>query len=270
MDEPQLNEDGTKTCPQCAEHVQGAALVCRFCGYRFGGEPPPVAPGESNTSGAAVASFISSLLGLWIAGIPLGVHAQRQIDKSGGRKTGRGFATAGIVLGIIGMVGSVILVLAVVGAFTSSPEQTKSQTPAQPGRPAERIGVPQAPDSTKALWRPSDPEQAPSATVESEVRPQIETEEQKEGGISASSEQLRGDAALVQLLKLGHHFNDEEALQHRACVFAAIYGEATTTNGKENPSEVKALWLAIALLRHEAAAEEAVQKAAATCAEKGQ
>lgn len=39
MDEPQLNEDGTKTCPQCAEHVQGAALVCRFCGHRFDEHP---------------------------------------------------------------------------------------------------------------------------------------------------------------------------------------------------------------------------------------
>jgi len=35
----QLNEDGTKTCPQCAEHVQGAALVCRFCGHRFDEDP---------------------------------------------------------------------------------------------------------------------------------------------------------------------------------------------------------------------------------------
>jgi hypothetical protein len=40
MDEPQLNDDGTKTCPQCAEHVQGAALVCRFCGHRFDEEHP--------------------------------------------------------------------------------------------------------------------------------------------------------------------------------------------------------------------------------------
>ncbi len=116
MDEPQLNEDGTKTCPQCAEHVQGAALVCRFCGYRFDGTPAPVDPGETSTSGVAVASFITSLIGLWIAGIPLGIHARRQIDQSQGRKTGRGFATAGIVLGILGVIGSVILVIVLVSA----------------------------------------------------------------------------------------------------------------------------------------------------------
>jgi uncharacterized protein UPF0547 len=35
--EPVLHEDGTKTCPMCAEKVQGGALVCRFCGHRFDG-----------------------------------------------------------------------------------------------------------------------------------------------------------------------------------------------------------------------------------------
>jgi len=38
-----LNEDGTKTCPDCAERVQGAALVCRFCGHRFDGKDTPSA-----------------------------------------------------------------------------------------------------------------------------------------------------------------------------------------------------------------------------------
>lgn len=30
---------GMKTCPACAEQVQGAAQVCRFCGYSFVGPP---------------------------------------------------------------------------------------------------------------------------------------------------------------------------------------------------------------------------------------
>jgi uncharacterized protein UPF0547 len=30
----------TKTCPQCAETVQAAAKVCRFCDYRFEGNGP--------------------------------------------------------------------------------------------------------------------------------------------------------------------------------------------------------------------------------------
>jgi len=31
-------EDEEKTCPQCAERVKAAALVCRFCGYQFPSE----------------------------------------------------------------------------------------------------------------------------------------------------------------------------------------------------------------------------------------
>jgi hypothetical protein len=111
-----LNDDGTKTCPECAERVQAGALVCRFCGFRFDRRPQPASPADVTTSGVAIASFLCSLVGLWIAGIPLGIHAQNQIDQSGGRKTGRGFATAGIVLGILGFIGTVILIIAVVSA----------------------------------------------------------------------------------------------------------------------------------------------------------
>jgi hypothetical protein len=31
---------GTKACPQCAEQIKAAALVCRFCGYSFPKEAP--------------------------------------------------------------------------------------------------------------------------------------------------------------------------------------------------------------------------------------
>ena len=34
---PEVHEDGTKTCPECAERVQGAARVCRFCGHQLDG-----------------------------------------------------------------------------------------------------------------------------------------------------------------------------------------------------------------------------------------
>jgi len=37
--------DDTKTCPQCAEQVKAAALVCRFCRYEFGSTPPSGQPG---------------------------------------------------------------------------------------------------------------------------------------------------------------------------------------------------------------------------------
>jgi predicted amidophosphoribosyltransferase len=31
--------EATKLCPDCAEEVKAAARVCRFCGFRFEGEP---------------------------------------------------------------------------------------------------------------------------------------------------------------------------------------------------------------------------------------
>ena len=34
-------ETATKVCPDCAENVKVLANVCRFCGYRFDGSPPP-------------------------------------------------------------------------------------------------------------------------------------------------------------------------------------------------------------------------------------
>ncbi len=235
MNEPQLNEDGTKTCPQCAEHVQGAALVCRFCGYRFDGTPAPVAPGETSTSGVAVAAFLCSLLDLWIAAIPLGIHARRQIDQSGGRKTGRGFATAGIVIGVIGMVASVILVIAIIEASKPASHEAAATTPS----------APIASEGTKPLWKPSDPNKAPSETELSNAG--------IEPGYGYGGEADGGAKALMTLLNTHPSKAGEEvSLEYRNCVLEAIYG-------KEGEPDDKYSWLAIALHDHEAAAEEAVE-----------
>lgn len=45
-----MDEAESKTCPDCAETVKGAAKVCRFCGHRFdANRQSPVRP---RTSGA--------------------------------------------------------------------------------------------------------------------------------------------------------------------------------------------------------------------------
>jgi hypothetical protein len=54
----------------------------------------------------AVAAFVLALVGLGIGSIlaiVLGYQAQRDIDNSGGTQTGRGLATAGIVIGWISL-----------------------------------------------------------------------------------------------------------------------------------------------------------------------
>jgi hypothetical protein len=82
-------------------------------------DPPPgqVAAAFSETNGLAIASVLLAVL--WFAGIGavlalvFGYRARREINNSAGRQTGSGLATAGIILGWIGitiLVAGVILI----------------------------------------------------------------------------------------------------------------------------------------------------------------
>lgn len=88
-----------------------------------GHAPPSWAVGspsspEGQLNALAVASLVASLVWMGglssIAAIVLGVLAKKEIDASGGHQRGDGLATAGIVLGIIGIV---LPLLAVIGGF---------------------------------------------------------------------------------------------------------------------------------------------------------
>jgi tetratricopeptide (TPR) repeat protein len=100
----------TKNCPNCdspllvdPSTVRGT-IICAKCRYRF---IPGFVAQRVRTSGKATASLVlgfAAMFALCWTGIPaivLGVLALRDIHRSGGQVAGRGWATAGIVSGIL-------------------------------------------------------------------------------------------------------------------------------------------------------------------------
>lgn len=79
------------------------------------------APAGPPTNGMAIASLIASILGLTlfptigsIVGLVLGYMARKEIRESGGAMTGDGLATAGIIIGWIGVALTVIFACIVI------------------------------------------------------------------------------------------------------------------------------------------------------------
>ncbi len=84
------------------------------------GQPNPyVAAAQPQTSVMAVLALIFTFL-LWPVGLILGYVARKEIDNSNGMKTGRGMATASIVLGWIGLVGIILAFILFVAASSQS------------------------------------------------------------------------------------------------------------------------------------------------------
>jgi hypothetical protein len=87
---------------------------------------------HAETSGKATASLVLGICGLVVCplicsilALVFGYQGRAEIDKSGGRIGGRGNATAGIVLGWIGLViGVLLIVLVIVLAATGNLEDT--------------------------------------------------------------------------------------------------------------------------------------------------
>ena len=89
--------------------------------------PPPGTTSYPQQSGKAIGSMISSIVGLMaclfigqIIGLVLGYGARKEIRASGGRLTGEGFATAGIIIGWVGLAVDVFLVV-ILGGFMAIP-----------------------------------------------------------------------------------------------------------------------------------------------------
>ena len=90
-----------------ANYAQGFPQPNYSNPYIGGQIPPQIQQGYGivATNGKAIASFILSLLGISILGVIFGHIASSEIRNSGGRQGGSGFATAGLILGWLGMVG---------------------------------------------------------------------------------------------------------------------------------------------------------------------
>lgn len=85
--------DGTRW----TEHVDGNAPA--------GAAVPPLVPAaQPHTSGLAIASLVTAVLGVALVGLILGILALRSIRASAGTVTGRGLAIAGIVISSVWMV----------------------------------------------------------------------------------------------------------------------------------------------------------------------
>jgi type IV pilus assembly protein PilA len=104
-------------CPYCAEIIPDDVQFCPKCGTQMGTPLPtpgsplrgqPLPPGfEPATSGKAIGSLFSGLFFFFlpasIAAVILGHLSLAEIRKSAGGLKGQGIATAGLVLGYLGI-----------------------------------------------------------------------------------------------------------------------------------------------------------------------
>jgi hypothetical protein len=112
-------------CPNCGtENAEGSA-TCQSCGTSLtpaAPQPPSQATVRpAPTSGLATASLIFGILGLTllptlgsVVAVILGYMARSEINSSAGQLEGNSLATAGLVLGYIGLGLALLGVLAVI------------------------------------------------------------------------------------------------------------------------------------------------------------
>jgi hypothetical protein len=102
-------------CPYCAETIPDEIVFCPKCGTQMGSPLPdspayrkPLPPGyQPPISGKAIGSLICSIFFFFfpasVVAVILGHLSLSEIRKSAGRLKGQGIATAGLVLGYLGL-----------------------------------------------------------------------------------------------------------------------------------------------------------------------
>jgi len=112
-------------CPSCGTSLDGSDKFCRACGVAVAsseaiGQASPVLPaGSAKTNSKAVISLVFGLFVFFfpfsLVAVILGHLSLSEIRKSAGRLTGEGLATAGLILGYVGLAAiPVILILAAI------------------------------------------------------------------------------------------------------------------------------------------------------------
>lgn len=120
-----------KYCPNCAASLEDNAQFCSRCGQTQNPglgtpsgqapatpDPSMVYPGQSVTSGKAIASLICGIFGIFfpsaIVAVILGHLSLSDIRRSAGRLTGRGMAIAGLIFGYLGLAIIPVLIIAAI------------------------------------------------------------------------------------------------------------------------------------------------------------
>jgi hypothetical protein len=110
------------TCPQCGQPLPQEPKFCPSCGRRLWGEAAKYA---SRLEGYALASIVCAVAGLFalpvvgpILGIVFGKKALANIDDDPTLE-GAGLAQAGVIVGWVGLIVSLVVVVLFLGAFAS-------------------------------------------------------------------------------------------------------------------------------------------------------